>query len=210
MRKSNKDTTIEPKVSFDRYGQAPDDEFFELSFLQSSDDGVKEVKPLTYALMCLWKVRMGNEDTISISEHSDGALLNFDSTYNGSDSGDTNLTPDDEIELDNVIEVDEKQGRVSLFCYIPRQIPEELTSLLALACLNINPNLQYGHIEVYTTTSDGESLHYIRYRASVALGGVKVGKTDAIENMLNTGLSMFGVALDAACKDNDIRKWILE
>jgi hypothetical protein len=98
----------------DQYGLESDDEFYQLSFIQSSPEGALDVKPATYALMTWWKVRMGNKDTIDISSDSNDSMLRFDSTYIGGEFKDGGLGKKDKVEIDHIIEVNELSMLISL------------------------------------------------------------------------------------------------
>jgi hypothetical protein len=188
-----------------------DDEFFGIEFAQSSDNGVREVLPVTYALMCWWKVRMGNQDTIDISEDSNFSMLRYESTFAGEDYKGSPLGEEDNINLDHIIEVNESEMLASYYAYIPKRISEELVSELALSLMDINPSIRYGSIELYTTQNAEEvSEHFLRYRVSSCLKGIKVGKTDVIENMVNYAQFHYGEALFSLCQSETFKKWVLK
>jgi len=194
----------------DQYGLESDDEFYQLSFIQSSPDGALDVKPATYALMTWWKVRMGNKDTIDISSDSNDSMLRFDSIYTGGEFKGGGLGKKDKVEIDHIIEINELSMLLSLYSYIAKAIPDDMANELAVLLMNLNPKLQYGSIEVYTTDAeDGQSQHFLRYRASTCLKGVKVGKVNAIENMVNLAQANHGWILDAICQTPAYKKWLL-
>jgi len=91
-----------PKV--DQYGLESDDEFYGLYFAKSTDEGLVEVKPCTFSLMYWWKGLLGYPDMIEISRDSNTAMLQFESTFGGGDSGETELTEQDTLEIDHIIE----------------------------------------------------------------------------------------------------------
>jgi len=92
-----------------------------------------------------------------------------------------------------IIEVNELSMLVSLYSYIAKAIPDDMANELAVSLMNINPKLQYGSVEVYTTDAeDGQSQHFLRYRASTCLKGIKVGKVNVIENMIDLAQSNHG------------------
>ena len=194
----------------DRYGLEQNDEFYGLDFSQESDEGTREIKPLTYALICLWKAKLGNEDSIDITEDSSLAMLHFNSTFSGGDSDEMVLGSDDFIDIDHIVEVDEDEMMVSMYSYIPKPIPEKLIIPIDISLLNINPEIKYGSIEVSVTVNDeNEQEHYLRYRVSVYLKDIKVGKIHAIENMINYGQVFFDLALDSMCVEKEFKKWAL-
>ena len=86
-----------PKV--DQYGLEQDDEFHGLYFAKSTNKGLVEVKPCTFSLMYWWKGLLGYPDMIEISKGSNTAMLQFESTFGGGDSGETELTRDDDLAL---------------------------------------------------------------------------------------------------------------
>ncbi|WP_108646120.1 hypothetical protein [Polynucleobacter rarus] len=76
--------------------------------------------------------------------------------------------------------------------------------------MNLNPKLQYGSIEVYTTdTEDGEFQHFLRYKASTCLKGIKVGKVNVVENMIELAQSNHGWVLDYISQNLKYKKWLL-
>ena len=201
-------TSKSPKV--DQYGLESDDEFYGLYFAKSTEEGLVEVKPCTFSLMYWWKGLLGYPDMIEISRDSNTAMLQFESTFGGGDSGETELTEQDTLEIDHIIEVDEEEKLVSLYSYVPIPVPDKLIAALGLAILNINPETRYGSLEICSTTNEeGEDEHFLRYRVATYLRGIKSGKVEAIESMITNGSEFFGIALDAMCVDKSIKKWLL-
>ena len=204
-----KDDNSLEEGQIDQYGLESGDEFYKLSFMQSSPEGTFDVKPATYALMIWWKVRMGNKDTIDISSDSNSSMLRFDSTYTGGEFK-RGLGKKDKVEIDHIIEVNELNMLVSLYSYIAKAITDDMANELAVSLMNTNPKLQYGSIEVYTTdTEDGQSQHFLRYRASTCLKGVKIGKVNVIEYMVNLAQTNHGWILEAICQTPAYKKWLL-
>ena len=197
-----------PKV--DQYGLEQDDEFYGLYFAKSTNKGLVEVKPCTFSLMYWWKGLLGYPDMIEISKGSNTAMLQFESTFGGGDSGETELTEKDVLDIDHIIEVDEEEMMISLYSYVPIPVPEKLVGALSLAVLNINPATRYGSLEICPTENEnGETEHFLRYRAATYLRGIKSGKVEAIESMVTNGSEFFGLALDAMCVNKSIKKWLL-
>jgi hypothetical protein len=197
-----------PKV--DQYGLEEDDEFYGLYFAKSTKKGLVEVKPCTFSLMYWWKGLLGYPDMIEISKDSNTAMLQFESTFGGGDSGETELTEKDVFDVDHIIEVDEEEQLISLYSYVPIPVPEKLIGALGLSILNINPETRYGSLEICSTDNEeGENEHFLRYRAATYLRGVKSGKVEAIESMITNGSDFFGLALDAMCVNKSIKKWLL-
>ena len=198
------------KLKVDQYGLEEDDEFYGLYFAKSTAKGLVEVKPCTFSLMYWWKGLLGYPDMIEISKDSDTAMLQFESTFGGGDSGETELTEKDVFDVDHIIEVDEQEHLVSLYSYVPIPVPEKLIGALGLSILNINPETRYGSLEICSTDNeDGQNEHFLRYRAATYLRGVKSGKVEAIESMITNGSEFFGLALDAMCVNVSIKKWLL-
>ncbi|MBU3613148.1 hypothetical protein [Polynucleobacter sp. MG-27-Goln-C1] len=198
------------KLKVDQYGLEEDDEFYGLYFAKSTDKGLVEVKPCTFSLMYWWKGLLGYPDMIEISKDSNTAMLQFESTFGGGDSGETELTEKDVFDVDHIIEVDEQEQLVSLYSYVPIPVPEKLIGALGLSILNINPETRYGSLEICSTDNEeGENEHFLRYRAATYLRGVKSGKVEAIESMVTNGSEFFGLALDAMCVNKSIKKWLL-
>jgi hypothetical protein len=198
------------KLKVDQYGLEEDDEFYGLYFAKSTAKGLVEVKPCTFSLMYWWKGLLGYPDMIEISKDSETAMLQFESTFGGGDSGETELTEKDVFDVDHIIEVDEQEQLVSLYSYVPIPVPEKLIGVLGLSILNINPETRYGSLEICSTDNEeGANEHFLRYRAATYLRGVKSGKVEAIESMVTNGSEFFGLALDAMCVNKSIKKWLL-
>ena len=205
---AKKSTSKSPKV--DQYGLEQDDEFHGLYFAKSTNKGLVEVKPCTFSLMYWWKGLLGYPDMIEISKGSNTAMLQFESTFGGGDSGETELTEKDVLDIDHIIEVDEQEMLISLYSYVPIPVPDNLIGALGLAILNINPETRYGSLEICTTENEEkETEHFLRYRAATYLRGIKSGKVEAIESMVTNGSEFFGLALDAMCVNKSIKKWLL-
>ena len=197
-----------PKL--DQYGLEQDDEFYGLYFAKSTKKGLVEVKPCTFSLMYWWKGLLGYPDMIEISKGSNTAMLQFESTFGGGDSGETELTEQDVLDIDHIIEVDEEEMLISLYSYVPIPVPEKLVGALSLSILNINPETRYGSLELCSTDNEeGQTEHFLRYRAATYLRGIKSGKVEAIESMVTNGSEFFGLALDAMCVNKSIKKWLL-
>lgn len=209
VQKTNKSASSKaPKV--DQYGLEPDDEFYGLYFAKPTKKGLVEVKSCTFSLMYWWKGLLGYPDMIEISKGSKTAMLQFESSFGGGDSGETELTEKDVLEIDHIIEVDEEEMLISLYSYVPIPVPEKLVGAVSLAVLNINPETRYGNLELCTTENEeGETEHFLRYRAATYLRGIKSGKVEAIESMVTNGSEFFGIALDAMCVNKSIKKWLL-
>jgi hypothetical protein len=208
-KKSTKESAAK-KLKVDQYGLEEDDEFYGLYFAKSTKKGLVEVKPCTFSLMYWWKGLLGYPDMIEISKDSNTAMLQFESTFGGGDSGETELTEKDVFDIDHIIEVDEEEHLVSLYSYVPIPVPEKLIGALGLSILNINPETRYGSLEICSTDNeDGQNEHFLRYRAATYLRGVKSGKVEAIESMITNGSEFFGLALDAMCVNVSIKKWLL-
>lgn len=210
LAKKSKKVAAPKKLKVDQYGLEEDDEFYGLYFAKSTKKGLVEVKPCTFSLMYWWKGLLGYPDMIEISKDSNTAMLQFESTFGGGDSGETELTEKDVFDVDHIIEVDEEEQLISLYSYVPIAIPESLIGVLSLSILNINPETRYGSLEICTTdTEEGDNEHFLRYRAATYLRGIKSGKVEAIESMVTNGSEFFGLALDAMCVNKSIKKWLL-
>ena len=213
-KKTAKKPTVKKPASkptkVDQYGLEKDDEFYGLYFAKSTSKGLVEVKPCTFTLMYWWKGLLGYPDMIEISKGSDTSMLQFESTFGGGDSGETELTEQDVLDIDHIIEVDEQEMLISLYSYVPIPVPDKLIGALGLAILNINPETRYGSLELCTTENEeGATEHFLRYRAATYLRGIKSGKVEAIESMVTNGSEFFGLALDAMCVNKSIKKWLL-
>jgi hypothetical protein len=208
--KKSPKATAPKTLKVDQYGLEEDDEFYGLYFAKSTKKGLVEVKPCTFSLMYWWKGLLGYPDMIEISKDSNTAMLQFESTFGGGDSGETELTEKDVFDVDHIIEVDEEEQLISLYSYVPIPVPEKLIGALGLSILNINPETRYGSLEICSTDNeDGQNEHFLRYRAATYLRGVKSGKVEAIESMITNGSEFFGLALDAMCVNKSIKKWLL-
>ena len=209
-KKSTAKKLASKSTKVDQYGLEKDDEFYGLYFAKSTNKGLVEVKPCTFTLMYWWKGLLGYPDMIEISKGSDTAMLQFESTFGGGDSGETELTEQDVLDIDHIIEVDEQEMLISLYSYVPIPVPDKLIGALGLAILNINPETRYGSLELCTTENEeGATEHFLRYRAATYLRGIKSGKVEAIESMVTNGSEFFGLALDAMCVNKSIKKWLL-
>ena len=212
-KKVNKKASTKPVAKsskVDQYGLEKDDEFYGLYFAKSTNTGLVEVKPCTFSLMYWWKGLLGYPDMIEISKGSNTAMLQFESTFGGGDSGETELTEQDVLDIDHIIEVDEEEMLISLYSYVPIPVPEKLVGALSLSILNINPETRYGNLELCSTENEeGETEHFLRYRAATYLRGIKSGKVEAIESMVTNGSEFFGLALDAMCVNKSIKTWLL-
>ena len=212
-KKASKKTAAKSKAKVpkvDQYGLEKDDEFYGLYFAKSTNKGLVEVKPCTFSLMYWWKGLLGYPDMIEISKGSNTAMWQFESTFGGGDSGETELTEQDVLDIDHIIEVDEEEMLISLYSYVPIPVPEKLVGAVSLAILNINPETRYGSLELCSTENEeGENEHFLRYRAATYLRGIKLGKVEAIESMVTNGSEFFGLALDAMCVNKSIKKWLL-
>ena len=112
--------------------------------------------------------------------------------------------------MDHIIEVDEEEMLISLYSYVPIPVPEKLIGALGLAILNINPETRYGNLEICSTDNEeGQNEHFLRYRVATYLRGIKSGKVEAIESMITNGSEFFGLAIDAMCVNQSIKKWLL-
>ena len=96
-KSAKKSTSKSTKV--DQYGLEKDDEFYGLYFAKSTNKGLVEVKPCTFTLMYWWKGLLGYPDMIEISKGSNTAMLQFESTFGGGDSGETELTEQDVLDI---------------------------------------------------------------------------------------------------------------
>ena len=209
-KKSTAKKPASKSTKVDQYGLEKDDEFYGLYFAKSTSKGLVEVKPCTFTLMYWWKGLLGYPDMIEISKGSNTAMLQFESTFGGGDSGETELTEQDVLDIDHIIEVDEQEMLISLYSYVPIPVPDKLIGALGLAILNINPETRYGSLELCTTENEeGATEHFLRYRAATYLRGIKSGKVEAIESMVTNGSEFFGLALDAMCVNKSIKKWLL-
>lgn len=198
------------KLELDQYGLTPDDELYDFSLIQVSDDGTSvTVRPYTNALMGWWKRRMNQPDTIDIAKDGMSSTLNFKSSFSGGDSDISVFEEDDEISLDNYIEVDEETGLMSFFIYVAKPVPKELTHEVSNAILNTNPHLRFGHLEICSTGSDDREV--LRFRSSIFLKKIKVGKVDSVEEFVtNSQLSCtIGLGLMATIEES-IKEWVLQ
>lgn len=192
-----------------KYGLEGDDEFYDLNFLQSAPDGVVEVKPATYSLMTWWKTRLGNQDTIDITNESNESILRFGSVYTGEDVDGGSLGKKDEVAVENIIEVKEPLMLVSLYSYMSSAVPKNIVEELSEELQKLNPKILYGSIELCTSDPSKKKVkHYLRYRVSTNLTGIKVGKVNAVENMIYLAKLNYGWVLDDICKKPKIKGWL--
>ena len=187
-----------------------DDEFYGIEFSQLSEDGIREVYPVTYAVMTWWKVRMDNEDIIDISEDSLSAILQYEATLEG-DEDTTNLSEGDEIGTANIIEVNEESKMVTLMTYFPTSIPDDLVIDLYTEISSINQSIPYGHFEVFVSKGEsGEEDFWLRYRVSSVLKGIKSGKVEAVENIVAWGRMSAIQGFNLLASNESIKSWLTQ
>jgi hypothetical protein len=73
-------------------------------------------------------------------------MLRYESTFTGEDFEGSSITAEENIELDQIIEADETEMVVSYFAYIPKIIPDDLLTDIAVNVMNITPSMKYGNI----------------------------------------------------------------
>ena len=194
--------------NLDKFGLTPEDEFYDSSLTQISDEGAIEVKPFTNALMTWWKCRMEQDDTINISEDGNHSMLKCEVTLNGGDPETHSFTSDDEIDVESIIEVSEETGLVNLFIYIPKPISSELVVQISNTLMKINTELEYGHFEIYNPKDSKEN--FLRFRENTILKGISVGKVNAVENLYNFSYAYYSIGLNGLCSNhNNFKYWLL-
>ena len=189
-----------------------DDEFYKLlnNFKQVSDEGSVYVKPCTYALMTWWKVELGNKDTIDIRNESNNATLQFESSIAGSSKKQLSLTEDERITIQNIIEVSEESKLISYFGYLLKIIPTNLFKIIDARLKEYNRLSPYGYVAIWNKESDGTGENYLRFRASTYLDGIKVGKVEAVSNMVATAQTNFYLTLFELANTVVIKNWLID
>jgi hypothetical protein len=192
------DSRMTKNTNIDKYGLQPEDEFYQLTFTQVSDEGALEVRPFTYALMTWWKCRIDQSDSIDIAPDSMSSLLTYESVITGGDSEQSSFNADDEFDTDNVIEVQEDIGLISYFIYVSKRLTTKYAREVALDIGQLNTRLQYGHFEVFNSTATNE--YFLRFRSSLILQDVLVGKVNAIDKMVENAQLNCIYGINALCE----------
>lgn len=137
---------------------------------------------LTAALHNWYNSQVGPSDSIKVSEDRVRALLNFESTLPGilADESEGSEAP---IDVDNVIEIEEDTGLISIYIYIKGELSEEVASRIGIQTINVNPLLTFGHFEVYTTKKNDQ--HFLRYRASIYAKSIEKNIEHVINDLFN-------------------------
>ena len=142
---------------------------------------VNEVKTGTYTLMSWWKA-CGNEDTIDIYDESNRATLQYSFHMLGLDDDVSGAIPNGCTAYVDVYENYYDNCPVLVNCVYPEALEgldeSDLKEILPLID-RVNTNLLMGNFEVLRGEDGGGS---IRYRASLALEGILVGKVEAFQN----------------------------
>jgi hypothetical protein len=172
-----------------------EDEFYGINFIQSEttkneETGVietktREVKVGTYSLMGWWKGILGNEDTIDISEDSESATLTYTVTLSELDEDVAEVVS---REAPIFIEVTEQYypdcPLIVFYCYpgglsgLSDEETENMTTYIGEVNLN---DMIFGNFEM-NIDEDGSGT--VRYKSSLCLKGISVGKSDAIASFV--------------------------
>ena len=194
----------------DQYGLTQDDEFYNsFNLTQVSDEGAVEVRPYTNVLMTWLKCRMNQLDTIDISKDGMSSLLNFETYVSGADSDLSIFAEDESVSLSNYIEVDESTGLITYYIYAGSSLDDDLLTKVVNAITKSNQSLWLGHFEIFNV----KKLNYklLRYKASVNLKKIKVGKVDVLEDFITISQVNCSIGLSLMSKsDNEVKEWICD
>jgi hypothetical protein len=210
--KTNQPAKMNKSKIVDSYNLEKDDEFYQIleNFSQVSDEGSVRVKPCTYALMTWWKVRMGNRDSIDITNESNNSSLQFHTSVNGSDEHELSLTADESVTISNIVEVDEKDKIVQYFGYIEKAIPSKLVKEVEKVIKDYNYTLAYGYSEITNVGEGDKTANYLRFKASTILEGIKVGKIDAVSNLVSNAQSNFYLTVFELANSPSLKSWLIK
>lgn len=158
------------------------DEFYGISFSQveTDDDGntqIRDVKPVTYALMSWWKGN-GNPDTIDISEDSNYSTLEIQTDLEGIKDGAAALT----------IYLEANEVQSSLCCYIYSSafagIDEKaFEGYLNQSIMEYNQTAICGSLE--TVPSNIEGKFNLRFKSSVWMEDIPTGKVEMVRGLVS-------------------------
>lgn len=186
------------------------DEFHNIHFLQVSDAGAIEVKAATYALMCWWKDVLGNEDTININPETSNSFLNWSSFIEvDSNNFDTELGSL-RFAIENIIEVDEEGMSITYFMYIgggegiPYNLLEDFMSNVATG----NTVVPFGHGELLTVEAETGPQTLFRFRDTVDLSGIRIGKVDVVRKFVENAQRSFVLLLEHIAQQPSLRAWL--
>ena len=68
----------------------------------------------------------------------------------------------------------------------------------------------YGYVAIWNKESDGTGENYLRFRASTYLDGIKVGKVEAVSNMVATAQTNFYLTLFELANTVVIKNWLID
>lgn len=196
----------------DSFGLESDDEFYRVleNFTQVSDEGVVLVKPYTYALMMWWKVGLGNDDIINIENESNNSSLQFPTSVSGTSEAELSLASDESVAISNIVEVDEKDGMVKYFGYIQEAIPPKLVKEVEKLIKDYNNALAYGYSEITAVGEGDQTANYLRFKASTILEGIKVGKIDAVSNLVSNAQRNFYLTIFELANSPSLKNWLIK
>lgn len=172
-----------------------EDEFHGINFIQSEaieneetgemETKTREVKVGTYSLMGWWKGILGNEDTIDISEDSENATLAYTLTLNDLDDDVAEVVS---REAPVFIEVTEQyypnHPLIVFYCYPAglSGLSDDETENMATYIGEVNlGDMIFGNFEM-NVDEDGSGT--VRYKSSLCLKGISVGKSEAIASFV--------------------------
>ena len=97
-----------------------------------------ESTPYTAALHAWFTSMVGPSNSIQLSADKTNSILKFESTLPGIKFNEGDTTKD-QIDVDNVIEVFEDLGLISLYIYIKTELSEQVAARIGVELMNVNP-----------------------------------------------------------------------
>ena len=172
-----------------------EDEYYGISFLQAEtieneetgevETQSREVKVATYSLMDWWKRILGNEDTIEISEGSEHAMLTYTMTMNDLDDDIADeISTDAQVFIEVYEQYYPNTPVLTFYCY-PQALAglsAEMTEALVTHVSAVNlEDMIFGNFELNVDENGGGQ---VRYKSSLCLKGISVGKANAIASFV--------------------------
>lgn len=147
-------------------------------------------KKITTALRTWWTEIKTQPDTIQVSPDAIHSQLTYESVVTEIDG----FTDKDSLDVSNVIEVYEESGLISHYIYIQTAMTQEVATRIATHTMNVNPQLSFGHFEIYTTEKTSE--HFLRYRSSIYVQSVESDLVPVINDLIDMSYSQFLLGIE--------------
>lgn len=147
-------------------------------------------KKITTALRTWWTEIKSQSNTIQVSPDATHSLLTYESVVTEIDV----FTDQDSLDVSNVIEVYEESGLIANYIYLQTAMTQEVATRIATHTMNVNPQLSFGHFEIYTTENTSE--HFLRYRSSIYVQSVESDLVPVINDLIDMSSSQFVLGID--------------